>query len=64
MNQPIEVEPMTAHALAKVLLSLPDKLVSTHANNHTFNSNPSFSGWGVLKVREEEHRILIGNFFR
>lgn len=56
-----KVEPMTTHELAKLLLSLPDKLVGTHANNHGFRSNPRFSGWGVLKVREEEKHIIIGN---
>jgi hypothetical protein len=57
----IEVKPMTSHELARVLLSLPDKLVSTHANNHTFNSDPGWSGWGELKVRELDTHIMIGN---
>jgi hypothetical protein len=58
---PDACEPMTSHDLAQVLLTLPNKLVATHANNHTFESDPSFTGWGVLKVRETDKFIVIGN---
>ena len=56
-----EVKTPTSHELAWQLLALPERPVSTHANNHTFNADPMWRGWGVLKVRDDGERIIIGN---
>jgi hypothetical protein len=56
---------MTAHELAKMLLSVPDLPVATHANNHTYMSGADELSHGTLKVGVLEtyggQHIVIGN---
>jgi hypothetical protein len=64
---------MNSHELARRLLELKDLPVSTHANNHTYDSNKSFEWQEDLKIVEETQeeakednahgpRIVIGNY--
>lgn len=51
----------SSHDLARLLLSVPDMPVSTHANNHT-SAGESFKV-GLMQSRHGQS-ILIGNFSR
>jgi hypothetical protein len=54
---------MTSHELARLLLTLPDLPVATHANNHTARCDSP--AWGLLKVgRLNRDQIIVGNFSR
>lgn len=52
----------SSHELAKLLLSLPDMPIATHANNHTFISSTVGCGFkiGRLETHDGPH-IVIGN---
>lgn len=63
---------MTSHELARKLLELKDLPVSTHANNHTYDSGDDFEWQDCFRVVEETKedamkenangpRIVIGN---
>lgn len=56
---------MNSHELAKILLSLPDLPVATHANNHTYASYGDRGSHGPLKVGLLKHysgdHIVIGD---
>jgi len=59
---------MNSHELAKLLLTLPDLPVATHANNHTYKSGNDVNSHGQLKVGLLEtyggQHIVIGNMSR
>lgn len=55
------IETLGSHALAKLLLSLPDLPVATHANNHTFAEvSDGKVSVGLLRHYSGQH-IVIGN---
>jgi hypothetical protein len=54
---------MNTHDLARLLLTLPDLPVATHAHNHTYMTGASHSGAlkiGLLQTYGGDH-IVIGN---
>lgn len=65
---------MTSHELARKLLELKDLPVSTHANNHTYNSSNDPSWLEMCRIVEETKeealkngnhggaRVVIGNY--
>jgi hypothetical protein len=59
---------MNSHDLAKLLLTLPDLPIATHANNHTYMSGNDASSHGPLKVGLLEtyggQHIVVGNMSR
>lgn len=56
---------MNSHELARLLLTLPDLPVATHAHNHTYASLEDAGSHGPLKVGLLEHcagqHIVIGD---
>ena len=56
---------MNSHDLAKLLLTLPDLPIATHANNHTYASGGDTRSHGPLKVGLLKHysgeHIVLGN---
>lgn len=58
---------MKSHELARLLLTLPDLPIATHANNHTFMScgshgRPADVRVGVLSLGGDREHIVVGNF--
>jgi hypothetical protein len=52
---------LSSHDLARLLLTLPDLPVATHANNHTFTSDPDHEAKvGHLHTYRGD-QIVIGN---
>lgn len=49
---------MNSHDLANLLLTLPNKEVATHANNHTYTNRDTH---GPLRVALINEQIVIGN---
>ena len=56
---------MTSHELARMLLTLPDIPIATHANNHTYMSGIERVSHGALKVGRLHtyggDHLVIGN---
>lgn len=56
---------MKSHELARLLLTLPDLPVATHAHNHTYSSGAQENSHGPLKVGLLAHysgkHIVIGD---
>ena len=56
---------MNSHELARLLLTLPDLPVATHANNHTYMSGIDATSHGPLKVGRLHtyggDHIVLGN---
>jgi len=56
---------MNSHDLARLLLTLPDLPVATHAHNHTYASGGDGGTHGPLKVGLLKHysgdHIVVGN---
>lgn len=56
---------MKSHDLAKLLLTLPNLPVATHAHNHTYSSHGDAGSHGKLKVGLLKHysgdHIVIGD---
>ena len=52
----------SSHDLAKLLLTLPDMPIATHAHNHTFISDTESNGFkiGRLETSNGPH-LIIGN---
>ena len=59
---------MKSHELARLLLTLPDMPVATHAHGHTYNSEGDARSHGKLKVGLLAHyandAIIIGDIGR
>lgn len=62
---------MNSHTLARILLSLPDLPVATHASNHTYDSSTQHRSHGPLKIGKLVHGndgqapgIVIGDISR
>lgn len=53
---------MKSHDLANLLLKNENLDVSTHANNHTFDSFTARRGHEAMKVVIVGGRVVIGNF--
>lgn len=56
---------MKSHELARLLLTMPDLPIATHANNHTYMSAGSHRGRtciGILTLGGDNEHIVIGNF--
>ena len=51
---------MTSHELAKLLLTLPDLDIATHANNHTCYWSENIRV-ALMNLYGNRKRILIGN---
>ena len=52
----------SSHELAKLLLSLPNMPIATHANNHTFMSNGDQCGFKIGRLESSfGPHIVIGN---
>lgn len=56
---------MNSHELAKLLLSMPDLPVATHANGHTYMSHTDKNSHGQVKIGRLESyggpHIIIGD---
>lgn len=59
---------MSSHDLARLLLTLPDLPVATHANNHSYCSYGDRDSHGPLRVGKLHHyrgeHLIIGNFYK